>query len=136
MRHVAAQFLLIKAWRAAEPFSHKCWLSRQVFFSLSWHSGGINRRLTIRYDVISLVFIFKLRCYTGQLATSIFSRNTVSCFHDMLHESTFCATLLDFLMETYMLHGTTFNATSIHNIILVPKKLGTGKFEAESFLIL
>ena len=27
-----------------------------------------------------------------------FPRNTVSCFHDMLHDSTFCPTLLDFLM--------------------------------------
>ena len=39
-------------------------------------------------------------------------------------------------MATYMLHGKTNNATSIRNIILVPKKLGTGKFEAESLLIL
>ena len=31
-----------------------------------------------------------------------------------------------------MLHGATCNATSISNIILVPKKLGTGKFEGET----
>ena len=46
-----------------------------------------------------------------------FPWNTVLCFRDMLHKSTYCATLLNFLMVTFMLHGMTCNATSICSII-------------------
>ena len=53
-----------------------------------------------------------------------FPHNTVPCFRDMLHESTFSATLLDFLMTTYMLQGTYCNAISIRNIILTLFCLG------------
>ena len=68
----------------------------------------------------------------GSTCNIDFPRNTVLCFRDMLHESTFCTTVIDFLIETYMLHRTTYKVTSIRNIILVTKKLGTGKFEGET----
>ena len=69
----------------------------------------------------------------GSTCNIDFPRNTVLRLRDMLHESTFCTTVIDFLIETYFTCYTgRFNATSIRNITLVTKKLETGKFEGET----